>query len=39
MQLKEGGNPTNKEDWSRPRRVVKKTEVSCVKTEKKSHWI
>ena len=24
MQLKEGGNPTNKEDWSRPRRVVKK---------------
>ena len=24
MQLREGGNPAKKEDWSRPRRVVKK---------------
>jgi len=23
MELKEGGNPVNKEDWSRPKRVVK----------------
>ncbi|MGN0143327.1 MAG: family 43 glycosylhydrolase [Roseburia sp.] len=24
MQLKEGGNPANRDDWSRPRRVVRK---------------
>lgn len=36
MKLKKGGNPTDKEDWSEPKRVVKKDGTNLCEAGKQS---